>query len=188
MFCTVAKNSRDASDFGSGGSFPKIDAGGEINQNPARYQITAGDTMKNLNVTAYGTFQVDQLPPDQWMTITGPIDNNAGTFHILCPAGHAVDATCPSPGTGAFTDFTRGGKTIAGETGENFIFRLSYNPSTSYADPTYIPYGGEIMSGLKVLGYDVSSALAIFNARGGPSWYNSGTEPSQLWDTTVVVP
>jgi len=75
------------------------------------------------------------------------------------------------------------------ENTEAFIFRPAYNGGgVGYADNNYNAYGGEIMSGLKVLGYDVSSALAIFNARGGPSWYNSGTAPSQWWDTTVVVP
>ena len=29
---------------------------------------------------------------------------------------------------------------------------------------------------------------SMFNAGGGPSGYNSGTAPTQWWDTTVVVP
>jgi hypothetical protein len=182
-------NGTDASDYGSGASFPAIQSGGVINQNPARYVITSGDTMKNLNITANGgNFSFDQLPPDQWMTIIGPIDNTAGTFHILCPASHPVDASCPSPGVGAFTQFTRNGTPVVNETGENFIFRLSYNPPTSYADPTYIPYGGEMIYGLKVLGYDVTSALNIWNTRAGTGSYNSQTEPSQYWDLSVLVP
>ena len=75
------------------------------------------------------------------------------------------------------------------ENTENFIFRPAYNGGgVGYADVNYTAYGGGLISGLKVLGYDVSRAMAIFNARGGPSWYNSGTAPIEWWDTTVVLP
>ena len=181
-------NGTDASDFGASANATNILSGGVLQQSPVSYTLQAGDTMKNINGTSYnGGFPIDQLPGIGWFIITGPIDNTAGTFHILCPAGHPVDATCPSPGTGAFTGFTRNGTPLVENT-EAFIFRPAYNGGgVGYADNNYNAYGGEIMGGLKVLGYDVSSALAIFNARGGPSWYNSGTAPSQWWDTTVVV-
>jgi hypothetical protein len=55
------------------------------------------------------------------------------------------------------------------ENTENFIFRPAYNGGgVGYADVNYTAYGGELISGLKVLGYDVSSAMAIFNARAAP--------------------
>ena len=183
-------NGTDASDFGAGSVWPNLLAGGVFQQaNGNFYALTAGDTMKNLNITAYGpSAAFDQLPPDQWMTITGPIDNNAGTFHVLCPASHPVDASCPSPGTGAFTNFTRSGVIIEPENAENFIFRPTYSPSTSYHNTTYVRYGGELMTGLQIVGYDVSNALAIWNTRAGVSWYNSSGYPSQYWDLSVVVP
>jgi hypothetical protein len=181
-------NGTDASDFGGFDLYTNILAGGVLQQSPPAYTLQSGDQVKLINGTAFGGQLIDQMPGSSWLTVTGPIDNTAGTYHILCPAGHPVDATCPSPGTGAFTGFTRNGTAIV-ENGESIIYRPAYDGGgVGYADNNYAPYGGEMITGLHILGYDVSQALSIFGARGGPSYYNSVTAPSQWWDISVIVP
>ncbi len=181
-------NGTDASDFGNLTPETNILTGGQLQiAGGPYYTLAVGDKVRLVNGTYYGGTQlIDQLLGNTWFTVIGPIDNTAGTYYIQCPVHHAVDASCPTPGA-AFKDFTRAGTSIAGETQELIIYRASYDPGTGYARFTYVPYGGEVMHGLKILGQDVSNALSIFAARGGESSYNS-SYPSQWWDTSIVVP
>ena len=103
--------------------------------------------------------------------------------------GHAVDATCPTPGA-AFTGFTRGGNPVVNEFNtENFQFHLQYDPGpgAGYADPNYDQYTGQVINGLHILGYSVPHAMADFAMRDGNGGYNTGL-PSMWWDPTVVIP
>jgi hypothetical protein len=183
-----AVNGTDASSFGSLTPSTNILTGGRLQINGgAYYTLAPGDTVRNVNGTYYnGGMLIDQLPGTQWFQVSGPVDNSAGTYYIQCPRGHPVTAQCPTPGA-AFTDFTRGGVSIAGETQELILYRPSYNPLTGYADFNYVQMGGMVMHGLHILGQDVSNALSIFAARGGESDYSTNM-PSQWWDTTIVVP
>jgi hypothetical protein len=126
-----------------------------------------------------------------WYQILGPVDNSSfyHTFYLQCPLGHAVDATCPTPGA-AFTGFTRGGVPVTNEFGyEQFKYRLSFDPGpgNGYVDPTYDQYAGQTLSALKILGYSVPNALADFAVRDGNGGYNP-TLPSNWWDPTVIIP
>jgi hypothetical protein len=185
-------NGTDSSDFGGFSEWTYIGSGGQLRQQSASYRLTAGDRVKNITASynnAPGS-GIDQLPGLGWFTVAGPIDNTAGTFYILCPTEHPSDATCPSPGTGAFTGFTRGGTPVIVGEQESIIYRPTYDPGAGngYADGNYVGYGGEIISGLQILGYGVSHALADFTARAGTAYYDSGKVPSQWWDLNVVVP
>jgi hypothetical protein len=103
-------NGTDASDFGSWSVDTNYLGAGKWQQASPNYTLTAGDKVKFLNGTYYGNYLVDQLPGKQWFTVTGPIDNAAGTFYVQCPPGYPTpgDAYCPQPGQ-AFVGYSRGG-------------------------------------------------------------------------------
>jgi hypothetical protein len=172
---------RNGSDFLSGG----------VVHNQSGYTLTADDAVRNVSNSYYGGgHQIDQLPGTQWFQVIGPIDNPASTYHIQCPVGHTVTSTCPTPGA-AFTDFTRSGVSIAGETNDEILYRPSFDPGggAGYADNNYTQYGGQAMNGLTVMGEKVAAGLANFNgaARNGPAYY-SQQMPGEWWDPTIVVP
>jgi hypothetical protein len=186
-------NGTDASDFGSGlGTFTNILTGGQLST--SSYTISPGDTM--MNMTTWYAFNhplIDQMSSGGWYTILGPVVNdnvnNIHTFYIQCPVGHAVDSTCPVPGQ-AFTGFTIGGVP------QNNVFntfeskyRLSYDPGAGagYSSPGYDQYGGQVINGLHILGYNVAHALADFAFRDGNGGYNPAL-PSNWWDPTVTIP
>jgi hypothetical protein len=184
-------NGNDASDFGSFAAFVNILSGGQVSAT-GRYVYTAGDFLKPI--TAFPqveTAPLDQLSGSVWYQILGPVNNNVNpaTFYLQCPLGHAVGATCPTPGA-AFTGFTRGGVPVVNEFNyENWKFRLSFDPGPGqgYADTGYDQYGGQTLSALKILGYSVPHALADFAARDGNGGYNPML-PSNWWDQTVIIP
>jgi hypothetical protein len=66
---------------------------------------------------------------------------------------------------------------------------MHYNPGAGvgYADNNYTKYGGTVMNGLRVLGYDAPDARAAFVAQNGAAQYNP-SYPGWNWDSTVVVP
>src|SRR5207248_6334748 len=92
-------NGTDATDFGDLSSSLQIMAGGVLGL--PGFTITAGDKMRISTSwwPGIGADSIDQLPGNQWFEIMGPIDNSQFyvTFHVRCPAGHAVTATCPTP-------------------------------------------------------------------------------------------
>jgi len=185
-------NGTDASDFGSFAANPNILTGGQISA-PNRYVYTAGDLLKSITAFPFTTPAppLDQLSGSQWYQIIGPVNNNVSpaTFYIQCPLGHAVDATCPTPGA-AFTGFTRGGVPIVNEFNyESFKFRLAFDPGpgNGYVDVNYDQYAGQTLSALKILGYNVAHALSDFATRDGNGGYNP-TLPSNWWDPTVIIP
>jgi len=126
-----------------------------------------------------------------YYTVIGPIDNSVQprTFYLQCPLGHPVDATCPTPGA-AFTGFSRGGVPVINEIQtEAWKFRLAYDPGAGagYSSVNYDQYGGQIINGLHILGYDVTHALADFAFRDGNGGYNAAL-PSNWWDPSIVIP
>ena len=179
-------NGTDASDFGNLTPQTSLLAGGKLSQDGGPYYtVSVGDHVKIENGPYFGpAFTVDQLPGNQWFEVMGPVDNSAGTFYVKCPIGHAVDTTCPTPGA-AFTGFTRGGVPLV-ESGELLVYRLNYNPPTGYVG-NYARYGGQTLGLLKVLGQNVTNAISIFNARGGPGSFVP-QYPIQWLDDTIVVP
>jgi hypothetical protein len=180
-------NGTDASDFGSFSTYTNILTGGQM-QMVARvgYNLTNGDTIKNVNGAAQSPGLIDQLPGNQWMTIIN-VDNTTGKFNVVCPIAHPVTATCPTPGA-AFTGFTRSGAPLSNEVNENIAYRFQYDPGpgAGFADNTYGPMGKMVLNGLQILGYDVHNAQRITDQRWGPSPW--GYAPSWWWDPTVVVP
>ena len=185
-------NGTDLSDWGSFEYYTQINSGGQLQTSGGTYgYMAAGDTVKSINgalAFSSGVPAIDQLPGNTWFTITN-IDNTAGTFQILCPAGHAVDATCPHPGTGPFTGFTRGGVPVTNEFHESLLYRLAYGGNgTGFSSPNYAQYGGASAYALQIAGFPVPHAIANFQARGGPSFFNSTTQPSNVWDLNAVVP
>jgi hypothetical protein len=183
-------NGTDAADFGSFSVYTNIVSGGQLSINT--YVVAPGDTLKPLTSFPFiATAPLDQLSGSVWYQILGPVDNSSfyHTFYLQCPLGHAVDATCPTPGA-AFTGFTRGGVPVTNEFGyEQFKYRLSFDPGpgNGYVDPTYDQYAGQTLSALKILGYSVPNALADFAVRDGNGGYNP-TLPSNWWDPTVIIP
>jgi hypothetical protein len=183
-------NGTDASDFGNWSNHTNIVSGGQLSV--SNYVVAPGDTLKPVtNVPLIGTASLDQLSGSVWYQILGPVDNSSfyHTFYLQCPLGHAVDATCPTPGA-AFTGFTRGGVPVTNESNyEQFKYRLSFDPGpgNGYVDPTYDQYAGQTLSALKILGYSVPNALADFAVRDGNGGYNP-TLPSNWWDPTVIIP
>ena len=182
-------NGTDASDDGWLASpSASVLTGGQMQAQGGGFTLTAGDTLKSLDAW-YQSPPLDQLPGSQWFEIIGPIDNVNKTYYVKCPLGHAVDATCPTPG-GAFTGFTRGGVPVVNEiAGETPKYRLSYDPGPGqgYQDNNYTQYAGQLINGLNVLGYSVTHAMSDFSMRGGPGYYNPQM-PSFWWDPTIVVP
>jgi hypothetical protein len=183
-------NGTDASDFGNWSNHTNIVSGGQLSV--SNYVVAPGDTLKPVtNFPLIGTAPLDQLSGSVWYQILGPVDNSSfyHTFYLQCPLGHAVDATCPTPGA-AFTGFTRGGVPVTNESNyEQFKYRLSFDPGpgNGYVDPTYDQYAGQTLSALKILGYSVPNALADFAVRDGNGGYNP-TLPSNWWDPTVIIP
>jgi hypothetical protein len=177
-------NGTDASDFGGWAFDTTVLAGGKLRGQPL-YTFTNGDAVKLINLAAGQNGPIDQLDAATWYSIAA-VDNVAHTYSIVCPTTHLVDATCPAPGA-PFTAFTRAGISIAGETGEAFLYHLSYDPHLDYVDPTYTPYLGMIIYGLEVLGYNVTHTLADFLVRTGGIEWDSG-QPSQRWDASITVP
>jgi len=189
-------NGTDASDWGDFSPYTDINIGGQMHQEGTPLPLTVGDTVKNIsNAFVVGHGGIDQLPGNQWFTVTGPIDNVNGTYYILCPAGHPVDAYCPQPGTGPFVGFSRGGVAIAApEYEDSFAYRPQYDGGgVGFSDYNYCGYAGEALHGLKILGYNLTNALNHYATRAGGdsasgNCYNSTTAPSQWWDVNVVVP
>jgi hypothetical protein len=192
-------NGTDASDFGSSASYTYIFSGGQIGGDN-RYTYTAGDFLKPITAFPFfGAPKFDQLDGSVWYKILGPVNNNVSpaTFYLQCPVGHAVDATCPTPGA-AFTGFSRGGVTVTNERDYMFKFRLTFDPGpgNGYVDSGYDQYAGQTLSALKILGYSVPHALADFAARDGgntvgaasPSGGYNSSLPSNWWDQTVIIP
>jgi hypothetical protein len=186
-------NAVDAADWGS--QIPpyfNILTGGQIQQRGGSRVLTVGDKMKNFTVW-YDSAPIDQLSGLRFYTVTGPIDNNAGTFYLQCNAADhiAFPSQCPTAGA-AFTGFTRGGAPVVNEIGtalENPLWRLQFDPGPcqGYANPNYVKYGGNAINALNILGYNVTHALADFNARCGSQYYNNALA-SFNWDPTVVIP
>ncbi len=178
-------NGTDASDFGAFSALTNVLTGGQMVND--RYDMSSGGTLKNMNEWL-GVGLIDQLSGLDWYNVIGPFGSGGGSFYVQCPLGHAVDATCPTPGA-AFTDFTRGGVSIAGETGEQFKYRplLDPGPGAGFFNNGYTQYEGQTIIGLNVLGYDIAHALSNFNIRAGNSYYNSSL-PSEWWDPSIVVP
>jgi hypothetical protein len=189
-----ATNGTDAADFGSGlAPYTNILTGGQMSTNS--YTLTPGDTTMNINGWyAFGnTPLIDQLSSGGFYKILGPIVNdtvnNNHTFYIQCPVGHAADATCPVPGQ-AFTGFTQGGVPLNNVFNTyEFKYRLQFDPGAGagYSSPGYDQYGGQVINGLHILGYNVTHALADFAFRDGNGGYNPAL-PSNWWDPTVVIP
>jgi len=184
-------NGTDASDFGSFAAFTNILSGGQLSASN-RYVYTAGDFLKPItHFPLIETAPLDQLSGSQWYQILGPVNNSVSpaTFYLQCPVGHAVDATCPTPGA-AFTGFSRGGVPVVNEFNyEQFKYRLSFDPGPGqgYVDSGYDQYAGQTLSALKILGYNVAHALSDFATRDGNGGYNP-TLPSNWWDPTVIIP
>jgi hypothetical protein len=183
-------NGTDATDFGTMGSNTSILTGGQLSVN--FYVIAPGD--KVMSMTNYHVFgplpAIDQLS-GKWYPIIGPVDNSQDprTFYIQCDAADhaAFPAQCPVAG-GPFTGFTRGGVPIANEIrGETMRYRLAYDPGAGgrFSSPNYEQYGGQNITGLHILGYNVTHALSDFATRGGQ--YNSQL-PINWWDPTIVIP
>ena len=184
-------NGTDASDFGAFSAVTSIGTGGQLTNN--RYDMSAGGTLKNMN----GTLQadgapgpIDQLVGTNWYTMIGPYGPGGASFYVQCSsADHTNFPTqCPVAGQ-AFTDFTRSGVSIAGETGEQFKYRplLDPGPGNGFADFNYEQNAGQNINGLHILGYDVTATTNNFNTRSGGAPYNP-TLPSYWWDASVVVP
>jgi hypothetical protein len=189
-------NGTDASDFGVGvtsGIVNGIATGGQMST--TSYTITPGDHLQNITGwIEVGLGQlgaaVDQLGSG-WYTILGPVDNSGyyHTFYLQCPLGHAVDATCPTPGA-AFTGFTRGGVPITNEYNVlQLNLRPTYDPGpgAGYSDPNYDKYSGQVLNGLHIAGYSVPHATADFSSRDGNGGYNP-SYPSFWWDPSIVIP
>jgi hypothetical protein len=188
-------NGTDATDFSVYDFQFEILTGGKVQIDV--YRLTAGDQIKGIDPwTVYrpGSFpNLDQLTPaNQYYELIGPIDNSTfpnSTAYIKCPLGHAVTATCPTPGA-AFTGFSHGGVPVQNSFRvETAKFRPQYDPGPGqgYDDNNYTQAIGQMMSGLYILGYNVAHAKADFAVRAGTAFYNP-VLPSFWWDTTVVVP
>jgi hypothetical protein len=182
-------NGTDGADFGwFASNWLNVLTGGQVQAQGGGFTITAGDSLKMLDPW-YGYSNLDQLPGLPWFEIMGPIDNVNKTFYIKCPLGHAVDATCPTPGA-AFTGFSRGGSPVSNEVNTEVAkYRFSYDPGAGqgYQDNNYTQYAGQVINGLHVLGYNVAHATSDFNTRAGTAYYNPQM-PSFWWDPTIVVP
>jgi hypothetical protein len=180
-------NGTDASDFGVFNAFTTIGTGGQLTNN--RYDMSAGGTFKNMNQTL-GVGKIDQLVGTNWYTAIGPFGPGGASFYVQCNSADHVNfpAQCPVAGA-AFTDFTRGGVSIAGETQEQFKYRplMDPGPGQGFVNNGYTQYGGQNINALHILGYDVSHAMANYNIRAGTAFYNSSL-PSEWWDPSVVVP
>jgi hypothetical protein len=68
-------------------------------------------------------------------------------------------------------------------------YRLSFDPGANggYVDVNYDQYGGQNICGLKILGFNVTHAVADFAFRDGGGGYQPQL-PSNNWDCTVVIP
>jgi hypothetical protein len=178
-------NGTDASDFGAFAANATIGTGGQVTND--RYDMSVGGTIKNMNEWL-SMGPIDQLSGLNWYNVIGPYGPGGASFYIMCPPGHPVDATCPTPGA-AFADFTRGGVSIAGETGEQWKYRplSDPGPGAGFVNNNYTKYGGATINGLNVLGYSVTNAMSAFNTRAGANYYNSNL-PSWQWDPTILVP
>ncbi len=178
-------NGVDASDYGGYDSFTSILSGGQM-QEPS-YHLAQGGTVKWSNGTAgQHNGLLDQMPGNQWFTVMNA-DDSTGTFYVQCPVGHAVDATCPTPGQ-PFVGFTRGGVPVAPETGDNAYYRPLYDPGPGggFADVNYSGYAEMNLNLLQVLGFDVSHAQTDLATRYGP--YPLPYEPYMWLDPTVAAP
>ena len=183
-------NGTDSSNFGNQQNGTNVLSGGVLQYaSSGYYTFTNGDTIQLINGLYYGNMLIDQLPGNRKFPIMN-VNNSNSTYQIQCNAADhaAFPRQCPTAG-GPFTDLTRGGMSIAGETQDLLIYRLQYNPGPGigYADNNYTKYGGTVMNGLRVLGYDAPDARAAFVTQGGATFYNP-SYPGWNWDSTVVVP
>ena len=181
-------NGTDASDFGAFDNATDVLAGGVLRQHPFVFPFAPGGTIKWANQVGEccSGFDIDQLPGNTWFAVTNANDS-AGTFKVICPIGHAVDATCPTPGA-AFTNFTRNGVPVV-ENNDYVFYRPNYDPGAGggFSDFNYTGYAEQTLNGLQILGFDLSHAQSVFAFRMGanaPGYVG----PSQWWDTSIVVP
>ncbi len=191
-------NGTDAGDFWSFASFwnNNVLPGGQLQLAGGSYILTPGDQIKWANgITGYRGLLIDQLPGNTSHSIMGPIDNNAHTYYVQCTsADHiAFPTQCPVAGQ-AFTGFTRNGVPVV-ENADGIAYRPQYDPGPGggFADPNYAAYGKMILNGLQILGYDVSHAQPLTDARQGATPTGPGSavwnyEQYQWWDPTIVVP
>ena len=183
-------NCCDGSDWGDFSGTANLLAGATIKQVGTGF-IMAGGTIKWANQVAEccSGFNLDQVPGNSWST-TINADNSAFTYQVVCPIGHAVDSTCPTPGA-AYTEFTRNGTGPVIENTDYVFLRPLGDPGAGggFSDPNYVGYAENTLNGLQILGHDVSHAQAVYNLRQNPSMNGYGyVGPSQDWDTTIVVP
>lgn len=176
----AAYNATDASDYGDAGSYYTFTAGsGQVAIGSPTYALTAGDEVKNWG-PGYDGSVIDQLDPKVKYKVMGPISGN--TFYVQCPAGHMVDATCPTPGA-AFTGFTANGAPL------NTPYAiLLYRPQADNGGTSninYMPYNWQSISFLTAIGYNMSAAINQFTTRFGTITKDNG--PSFILDPTVVV-
>lgn len=175
-------NGTDDSDFGNYSTDMTFTTGSPTIGNPLAFlpwPMTNGDLVKSVNAAFYGPAGPDQLNTATWYRMIN-VNNVAGTFQIENPA---------TPGV-AFPSYTIGGNPIG--SGTYGITVRSVNtpgPTTGYFD-----YGwavGEIVYGLKILGYSVADAYNIAIARGMETDIlpaQNAHEPSRWWNPNIIVP
>jgi hypothetical protein len=190
-------NGRDASDYGidwTGTQFtansPNVaQQGGQLAFPP----VVNGDQIMQIGFNCLSGQdclnsppQPDELVPGIWYTIKN-VNTSAGVFQIVCPAGHTVTATCPTPGQ-PFTSFTVNGNPAAGVLGD-FKYRpiTATQPTTGFFYPTGAIYSQTIIYGLEDLGFSgIANALNTMAVRGFQDPGPTGTTFN--WDPNVTVP
>jgi hypothetical protein len=190
----TAFNGTDASDYGidiagtvfTAGSPNVSEQGGAMIYPP----LANGDKIMQMGFNCTSGFcfnsppQPDELVPGVWYTVTN-VNVSADTFQIICPVGHAVTSTCPTPGS-SFASFTVGGAPYGGVSDFKYRPITAAQPSTGWAFLGYVPYVQSFVYGLNDLGFNIAQALNTMNARGfadpGPTTTNLN------WDPNVTVP
>jgi len=182
-----ATNGTDASDFALFADNTTVQAGGRLHNGNTPNWMN-GDTIKDISGAFYcgSAPGFDELQPGtQWFSVTN-VDNSTLTFQVICPIGHAVTATCPTPGQ-PFTGFSIGGVVQSpGYANGAVITRHQYDPG-GFIDENYQQDMGSALAYLNILGYNVSNAQANFDARNGSGGYNDN-RPGYHLDPTVAVP
>jgi hypothetical protein len=184
-------NGVDATDFAGFCCFASF-SGNVWNLASGGWVQTAGDTVKLINGAWFaGAFLLDELQGDTFYSIVPTATPSDGHFTIICPAGHAVTAGCPTPGS-AFTSYHRSGTLIPSEGGEALIDRPQFTPETAagsdYNDPSYTWEAGEMVTAMQVLGGIAPHALTNHNLRTGCPTRNCSNQSYENWDPTVTVP
>ena len=163
-------NCCDGSDWGDFSGETNLLSGATLQQVGTGY-IMNGGTVKWANQVAEccNGFNLDQIPGNGWST-TINANNSTFTYQITCPIGHAVDATCPTPGA-AYAEFTRSGTGPVVENNDYVFLRPLGDPGAGggFSDPNYAGYAKNLLNGLQILGHDVSHAQTVYNSRQAPS-------------------